>query len=131
MSALGALAVGSVGGIWRVVALALAALLLAGAGSLGTGWWLAAHDRDRARVDLAAEQAASEQLRGSLREQNRAVDAMAAAKMAADERGALAQQIAAANGRWLEGALDKISGAKATTCAEAMPAVNRLLEAMR
>lgn len=131
MSALGVLTAGAVGGIWRLAALALAALLLAGGGSAGTGWWMAAHDRDQARADLKTEQGVSEQLRGAIREQNLAVDAMAKAKAAADARGKAAQQLAAANGRRYAGALERIASAKATTCAEAMPAVNSLLEAMR
>jgi hypothetical protein len=131
VSALGTLAAGAVSGIWKIAALALAALLLAGGGSVGAGWFLAAHDRDQARVDLKTEQGVSEQLRGALHEQNRAVEAMAGAKFAADARGVLAQQLATANGKRFDGALVRIAGARATTCAEAMPEVNRLLEAIR
>lgn len=119
------------GGIWKIVAIALAALMLVGGGSMGAGWWLAARDRDQARADLKTEQGVSEQLRGAIREQNRAVDAMAKAKEAADARGLAAQALAAANGKRFDGALAKLASARATTCAEAMPAVNQLLEAIR
>lgn len=106
----------------------LSIALLAALAGAGGAWWLAAHDRDQARADLTAEQSVSEPLRIGIREQNRAVEVLAKAKAAADARGALAQQLAAANGRRFDGALAKIVGARATTCTDAMPAVNLLLE---
>jgi phosphopentomutase len=92
---------------------------------------MAAHDRDQARAELKVEQDANVDLRTSIREQNRAVEAMGKAKEIADARGAEAQRLAAANGRRFDGALEQIKGAKATTCADAMPAVNQILEAVR
>ena len=71
----------AVGGLWKLVA---CALLLALAAS-GGGWWLAAHDRDIARADLAAERTVSDQLRTAIREQNRAVDALARSDRFEDE----------------------------------------------
>ena len=50
MSAITALAGGAVSGIWKLAALALAAVLLVVAGAAGTGWRLAAGDRDLARA---------------------------------------------------------------------------------
>jgi hypothetical protein len=105
----------------------IAAALLAALAGAGAGWWLAARDRDQVRIDLIAERTTSEGLRTDIREQNRAVDALAKAKAAADARGALAQQLATANGKRFDGALAQIAAARATTCAEAMPAVNQLL----
>ncbi|MGK5017714.1 hypothetical protein [Janthinobacterium sp. HLS12-2] len=131
MSALGTLAAGAVSGIWKAAAVMLAAALLLVASSTGTGWWLAAGDRDTARVALVLEKGVSTQLRSSITEQNRAIDGMAKATLAAQERGAAAQAAAAAKGRKYDAALEHITGARATTCDEAMPAVRLLLEGMR
>ena len=131
MSAVGTLAAGAVSGIWKVGAIVLAAVLLLVASSTGTGWWLAAGDRDAARAALVKEQGVSAQLRGSITEQNRAIDGMAKATLAAQERGAAAQAAAAAKGKKYDAALVQIVGARATTCDEAMPAVRLLLEGVR
>jgi len=109
----------------------LAAALLVVASSTSTGWWLAAGDRDDARLALAAEQGASTALRTSIGEQNRAIDGMAKATLAAQERGAAAQAQAAAKGKKYDAALAQIAGAHASTCVEAMPAVRLLLEGVR
>ncbi|WP_051958909.1 hypothetical protein [Janthinobacterium sp. RA13] len=53
------------------------------ASSTGTGWWLVASDRDAARAALAKEQSGSAILRASIGEQNRAIDGMAKATLAA------------------------------------------------
>ena len=127
MRALGALADAAVSGIWKVAAI----VLLLVACSTGTGWWLAAGDRDTARAALVQEQGVSAQLRGSITEQNRAIDGMAKATLAAQERGAAAQAAAATKGRKYDAALAQIAGARATTCDEAMPAVRLLLEGVR
>lgn len=117
--------------IWKPLAIgALIALVLVG-GSTGAGWWLAARDRDAARVDLAAERVLSAQYRDAIAEQNRAVQALADQKALAEERGAAAQQLAAANGKRFDQALARAAGAKATTCTEAMPTVDTVLEAIR
>ena len=131
MNALSTLAAGVVGGIWKIAAVALLAILLLVLSAGGTGWYLLASARDESRADLAAEKSASEGLRGAIREQNRAVEAMGTAKTAAEARGLAAQQIAAANGRRLDQVLSQERDARATTCDEAMPAVNRILEAIR
>ena len=131
MSALGTLAAGAVSGIWKLTAIVLAAALLLVASSTGTGWWLAAGDRDAARAALAKEQGVSAALRASISEQNRAIDGMAKATLVAQERGAAAQVAAAAKGKKYDAALVQIAGARATTCDEAMPAVRLLLEGMR
>jgi hypothetical protein len=119
------------GGLWKVAALGLLVALPLVGGAAGFGWWLAARDRDAARVDLVAEQGRSADLTVAIREQNRAVDAMRAAKTAAETRGAAARLKAAEQGRRFDGALQQIIGAHATSCDEAMPAVNRLWEAVR
>lgn len=131
MSALGTLAGAAVSGIWKSATFILAAVLLVVASSTGTGWWLAAGDRDVARVALAKEQGVSAALRASISEQNRAIDGMAKATLAAQERGAAAQAAAAAKGKKYDAALAQITGARATTCDEAMPAVRLLLEGVR
>lgn len=113
--------------LWRIAAAGLFAALVV----CSIGWGLAAHDRNQARAKLVAERTRGDELRASIREQNRAVDALAAAKTAADARGLAAQQLAAANGKRFDGALQRLAGVRATTCAEAMPAVNQLLEAIR
>ncbi|WGG51837.1 hypothetical protein [Rugamonas sp. DEMB1] len=132
MSVLGELAGGAVvGGIWKVAAIVLLAALPLVGGGAGAGWWLAAHDRDQARADLATERTRADALTAGIREQNRAVEAMASAKAAADARGQAAQQLSAENGRRFDGALAQLAGRRATTCDEAMPAVNQLLESVR
>ena len=131
MSALGTLAAGAVSGIWKAAAILLATALLLLASSTGTGWWLAAGDRDTARAALVLEQGVSGQLRASISEQNRAIDGMAKVTLAAQERGAAAQAAAAAKGKKYDAALVQITGARATTCDEAMPAVRAMLEGVR
>lgn len=132
MSALGELAAeaGGVvtGGLWKVAAIVLSVLLAATASSLGFEWWLAAHDRDVARTDLKAEQGVSAQLRAGIDTQNLRLVQLGQEKLAAEARGVAAQQLAAANGKRFDGALAKLAGAHAATCAEAMPAVNQLLK---
>lgn len=131
MSALGTLAAGAVSGIWKAAAIVLAGALLVVVSATGTGWWLAADARDVARAALVVEQGASAALRNSVSEQNRAIDGMAKATLAAQERGAAAQAAAAAKGMKYDIALAKVAGARATTCDEAMPAVRLLLEGVR
>lgn len=120
-----------VGGIWKIGAIVLAVASLLACAYLGHGWYMAAHDRDRALADLKAEREISAQYQTAIREQNNAVEALAAQKASAEQRGAQAQQIAAANGKRFDAALDRIRDARATTCDEAMPAVNEILEAIK
>ena len=131
MSAISTLAGAAVSGIWKAAAIVLATALMLVASSTGTGWWLAAGDRDTARAALVQEQGVSAQLRGSITEQNRAIEGMAKATLAAQERGAAAQAAAATKGRKFDAALAQIAGARANTCDEAMPAVRLLLEGVR
>jgi len=131
MSAMGTLAGAAVSGIWKAAAIVLAGALLVVASTAGTGWWLAVGDRDAARAAMVKEQGASAALRTSISEQNHAIDGMAKATLAAQERGAAAQVAAVAKGKKYDAALARITGARATTCDEAMPAVRRMLEGMR
>lgn len=131
MSPLGASAAGAVSGIWKAAAIVLAAVLLMVASFTGTGWWLAAGDRDAARAALVLAQGVSAQLRASISEQNRAIDGMAKATLAAQERGAAAQAAASVKGMKYDAALVRVAGTRATTCDEAMPAVRLLLEGVR
>ncbi len=131
MNPISTVASGVVAGIWKLAAIALLALLLLILSAAGTGWWMLTSDLRTARADLATEVAANEGLRGSIREQNRAVEVLAEQKRVADARGAQAQQLAAANGKRFDLALRQVQGAHAATCADAMPAVNSILEAIR
>ena len=131
MSGTSALAGAAVGGIWKVVAIVLAAVLLVMTGAVGAGWWLAAGDRDQARAALVVEQGVSAGLRASIAEQNLAVDSMARATLAAQQRGEAAQAAAAAAGKKYQAAQAQLAGVRATTCDEAMPAVRRMLEDVR
>ncbi|OBV41673.1 hypothetical protein [Janthinobacterium psychrotolerans] len=128
MSGASALAGAAVSGIWKAAAIVLAAVLLVVAGATGTGWWLAAGARDQALVDLKAEQSVSAGLRASIAEQNLAVDGMARATLAAQQRGEAAQAAAAAAGKKYQAAQVQLAGVRATTCDEAMPAVRAMLE---
>ena len=117
-----------VAGIWKVAAVVLAILLLVVITGAGTGWWLAAAERDQALARLVAEQGASAALRASIGVQNEAVQSMHRATVEADARGRAAQALAAANSRRFDGALAKLKGARATTCDDAMPFVDQLLK---
>lgn len=119
------------GQLWKVATIILLVLQLAVAGGMGFEWWSAAHDRDVARVELGTERARADALQAGIREQNRAMEALAKAKADADARGAAARQLAAANGRRFDGALQRLASARATTCDDAMPYVNQLLESVR
>ena len=117
-----------VAGIWKIAAVVLAVLLLVVITGAGTGWWLAAAARDQALASLVVEQGASAALRASIGTQNKAVQSMHDATVAADKRRRAAQELAAANGRRLDAAQAKLTGARATTCDEAMPFVDQLLK---
>jgi hypothetical protein len=116
------------GGLWKVGAILLAGLLLITGAGLGGGWWLAARDRDKAEDALMKEQGVSATLRAGIDTQNTAIIRLGNETLAAERRGLAAQQLAAVNGRRFDGALQQLAGARATTCAEAMPAVNQLLK---
>ena len=120
-----------VAGIWKVAAVVLAVLLLVVISGAGTGWWLAASARDQALAKLAVEQGASAALRALIGVQNEAVQSMHRATVEADARGLAAQALAAAKGRRYDAAQARLAGARATTCDEAMPFVNQLLESVR
>lgn len=131
MSALGNLAGAAVGGIWKIAAIALAGLLVVGAAGGGTALWLASSARDKAVVELKAEQRVTAALRAGVDLQNTRIVELGNEKLAAEARGAAARQIAAANAKRFDGALDKLAGARATTCDEAMPAVDQLLKDLK
>jgi hypothetical protein len=131
VSAIEAVTGAVVSGVWKLAAgVLLIVLVLTGAG-MGAGWYLAARDRDAARVELVAERDRSAQLAVSVVRQNEAIDALAMAKSEAEVRGQAAQQLAAANGKRFDQALARAAGVKATTCSEAMPLVDRVLEVIR
>lgn len=135
MSTLGDVAAGAavaVGGqLWKVAALVLLAVLLAGGAAGGALWWSVAAARDQALADLKKEQRINAQLRAGVDAQNTAILAQVDQAREAEARGRAAQEAAAANGRRYDQALQQIAGAKATSCADAMPYVNQLLEKVR
>lgn len=101
------------------------------AGAGGALWWSAATARDKALDDLRAEQGINAQLRAGVDTQNTAILAQATLARQAEARALVAQQAAAANGRRYDQALQQIAGARATSCVDAMPYVNQLLEKVR
>lgn len=113
-----------------IAATLMIALILVGGGT-GAGWYLAARDRDAARVELAAERKLSAEYAGAIREQNRAVEALAGQKAEAEKRGQAAQQVAAANGRRFDQVLAATRATHALNCADAMPVVNMVRDAVR
>ncbi len=135
MSALGKMAAGAggmlAGQVWKVCTLVLLAILLAGGGAGGALWWSATAARDKALTDLAAEKGINAQLRAGVDDQNRAIQTWYRASEDAKARGQVAQQQAAINGQRFDAALQQLAGAKATTCADAMPFVNQLLDTVR
>jgi len=128
VSALDAIEDVAVNGLWKVGAVLLAGLLLLTAGGMGFEWWEAAHDRDLARADLATERQKSALLTSAIDTQNSAVDALTKAKADAQARGMAAQAQAAIEGKRYDAAARALASAKATTCDDAMPAVNQLLK---
>lgn len=106
------------------------ALVIVG-GTSSAGWYLADRDRDAARADLVAERGRSAELAATVARQNDAVQVLAEQKAEAEARGQAAQQLAAANGKRFDLALARTSKAKATTCLDAMPVVNEVLESVR
>ncbi|SDG85004.1 MULTISPECIES: hypothetical protein [unclassified Duganella] len=132
MSALGAATGGVLGGqLWKVSTFALLGLLLAGGGASGALWWSAAAARDKALDDLTAAQAITAELRAGVDVQNRAITQWYEQAKAAEARGTAARQAAEANGLRYDQALQQLAGARATTCDEAMPYVNKMLEGVR
>lgn len=131
MIGLGALAGAAAGQGWKIASAVLASLLLAVAGAGVAAWWMADRAREHAVVDLKAEQKVSAELRLAIGTQNAAIAVLGDQKLAADARGAAAQAQAAADGKRYYAALQQMSGARVTTCADAMPFVNKLLEDVR
>ena len=131
MSAISLAGAAVVSGIWKLAAIALAAVLLIGGAAGGTAWWMAASARNDALAKLEKSKLLVAALRAGVDAQNTAIMNLGTEKLAAEKRGAAAQQIAAVNGRRYDAALAAVGGARATTCAEAMPAVNQLLESIR
>ena len=117
--------------LWKPIAIGMLLALIALGGVMGWNWYLAARDRDAVQVELDDEREKNAALIVSLTKQNDAVDALAGQKSKAEARGAAAQALAAANGKRYAKASAQVHAVKATTCAEAMPAVNAVLEAIQ
>ncbi|CUI05280.1 hypothetical protein [Massilia antarctica] len=117
--------------LWKPIAAALLLVLGITCVASGTGWFLARRERDLARAELLAERDKRAACSAALDQQNSALAELAEQKAAADLRGQAARQAAAAQGKRFDQALAQVRNAKATTCAEAMPAVNMILEFIR
>lgn len=131
MSAFGALAGAAAGQGWKIASAVLASLLLAVAGAGGAAWWLTDRALARAKGELAAVQERAADYQAAIREQNRATEVLARDTAAVQARGQAAQQQAAAASKRYDAALQQLAGARVTTCADAMPFVNKLLEDVR
>lgn len=133
MSALGNLAGAAVSGIWKLAALALAGLLLAVTAGAGAALWFSDRALDKAQSELKAEQGRGNDLRVGIGTQNAAIAVLGEQRAAAEVRGTAARAQAAAEGRRYDAALQQMAGtgARVTTCDEAMPFVNKLLEDVR
>ncbi len=123
---------------WKLVAIALLLALVGSSGYLGAKWYGAVEardeafaERDKAKAELKAEKVISAELGLAVDKQNAAADALDKATKEADARGAQAQQIAAQAGKRFDAATARLASAKATSCAEAMPYVNQMLESVR
>jgi hypothetical protein len=119
------------GAAWKVATIVLAALLLVVGAGTGTGWWLAEHAHGKTRGELTEAQARIGEYQAAIREQNRATEVLAKEKERADARGEAARVQADGLGRRMDAALHQVAGARSTTCADAMPFVDRVLEQVR
>lgn len=131
MSALDALAGAATGQLWKVAAATLAGLLVVVGLVGGTALWLKDRALTQAQVDLKAANARADDYQSAIREQNRATEALAKAKIEADARGAAARAQAVEQGKRYDGAMQQMASARAATCADAMPFVNKLWEDVR
>jgi uncharacterized protein YlxW (UPF0749 family) len=131
MQAMSTITRAAVSGIWKLAAILLLVVLVATVAGMGYHWHMAARDRDSAQVALLASQQAVIDLKEAIRRQNEAIDGLAKDKAAAEDRGRAAQQLAAANGKRFDQVLARTRTVKATTCTEAMPVVNDVLESIR
>jgi len=117
--------------LWKVAALMASGLVLVVGVGAGTGWYLASAARDDALRDLRAEQGVSAELRAGIKTQNTAIIQWYDQAKQAQARGDAAMAVAQVNGRRYDAALQQLAGGKATSCEEAMPYVNQLLEKVR
>ena len=120
-----------VGGIWKVAAIALAGLMVVGGAAGGTALWLTSSARDDALAKLDTSRLLVADLRAGVDAQNKAILTQANLAREAEARGKAAKKLAAVNGRRYDAALAAAAGARATTCDEAMPAVNQLLKDLK
>lgn len=113
--------------LWQALCVALGAALLY------SGWqWYGAHrDLGLCRQQLAQEQLTSERLRGEITVQNAKVEALGKEQVERDKRLTLALQLASSKSKTADAALKRAEGAKAQTCAEAMPVVNDILKGLQ
>jgi hypothetical protein len=122
--------------LWAIKAIA-GALILAALVAGYAYWRKGIYDEGYAARDAeAVKQLAIKgmeigDLKASIREQNRAVETMGAAKQAAEARGAAARLAANASAARLDKVIDQFGAAKAVTCAEAMPTVDAVLRGVR
>jgi hypothetical protein len=132
VSALGALVGAAAGQGWKIASAVLASALLTVAGAGGAAWWLSDRALTKAEAEVAVQRGRADDYQAAIREQNRATEVLARETAAAQARGRAAQQQTAVAGKRYDAALqDMESARRITTCADAMPFVNKLLEDVR
>jgi hypothetical protein len=119
------------GELWKAVAIALLIALVGTVLGLGGKLWLTDRDLNKAKEELAVANTNVVNLRTSISIQNAAVDTLKADKDKADARADAAWRVAAGKSVQMDKILKNIQDIKATTCQEAMPVVNQVLEGLK
>lgn len=99
--------------------------------AVSAAWWMADRALTKAEAEVVVQRRRADDYQAAIREQNRATAVLARETAAAKARGQAALQQAAAAGQRYDAALQQLAGARVTTCADAMPFVNKVLEEVR
>lgn len=119
------------GELWKVAAIALLITLVGAVLGLGGKLWLTDRDLNKAKEELAVANTNVANLRVAIGTQNAAVDALKSDKDKADARADAAWRVAVGVGAKADKIMKNIEGIKATTCQEAMPVVNQVLDGLK